>query len=156
LFRSADQIVNRDIWLLTSADHGQSFKGSDVSHWNIGACVMSAASLTSSPGGLLAAWETEKQAYFGRVENGGVAVPVAAGGIPHNRKFPVLAVNSRGETLFTWTEGMAWEKPGSVEWQVFDKKGRTLAQNTGGIEGVPVWSLIAAFAKPDGDFVVLY
>jgi hypothetical protein len=105
---------------------------------------------------MLAAWETEKQAYFGRVVNGGIAGPVAAGGSPQNRKFPVLAVNSRHETLFAWTEGMAWKKTGSVEWQVFDRKGTATAQNLAGVDGVPVWSVIAAFAKPDGDFVVVY
>ena len=37
LFREADQVTKRDIWLLTSTDHGKSFQGSDVSRWNIGA-----------------------------------------------------------------------------------------------------------------------
>jgi hypothetical protein len=156
LFRSADQIVNRDIWLLTSADGGKSFKGTDVSRWNIGACVMSAAALTPSPQGLLAAWETEKQTYFGHVVNGAVSNPVAAAGTPRDRKFPVLAVNPQGDVLFAWTEGMAWKKPGQIEWQVFDKSGHASAENLSGVDGVPVWSLIAAFARPDGNFVVVY
>ncbi len=156
LFRSADQVVNRDIWLLTSDDGGKTFKGSDVSRWNIGACVMSAVTLTPSPQGLLAAWETEKQAYFGRVVNGAVVSPVAAAGTPRDRKFPVLAVNKDGEILFAWTEGMAWKKPGQMEWQIFDRRGHAAVENLTGIDGVPVWSLIAAFAKPDGNFVVVY
>ena len=155
LFRSADQIVNRDIWLLTSTDHGKTFQGSDVSHWNIGACVMSSADLTPSASGLLAAWEAEKQTYFGRVENGQVLKPIAAPGQPHNRKYPVLASNSKGETLFAWTEGTAWKKGGSVEWQVFDKEGKAQAEK-GTAPGFPVWSLVAAFAKPDGNFVIVW
>jgi hypothetical protein len=155
LFRSADQIMKRDIWLLTSTDHGKTFQGSDVSHWNIGACVMSSADLVSSAKGLMAAWETEKQTYFGRVENGHVVKPVAAPGTPKNRKYPVLATNSKGETLFVWTEGTAWKKGGSVEWQVYDKDGNVTSEK-GMTDGFPVWSLVAAFAKPDGNFVIVW
>src|SRR5665213_1702177 len=156
LFRSADKIVNRDIWLLTSVNKGGSFQGTDVSHWNIGACVMSSASLVPSPNGLLAAWETEKQTYFGRIDHGKVAAPTAASGTPHNRKYPVLAVNSRGETLFAWTEGMAWKKSGSIEWEVRDKMDKIAAQSAAPVAGVPAFSLIAAFARPNGDFAIVY
>lgn len=155
LFRSADQIVNRDIWLLSSTDRGDTFEGVDISHWNIGACVMSLADLASSPNGLLAAWESEKQTYFGRVERGGVLKPIAAPGTPHNRKYPVLAANTRGDILFAWAEGTSWKKGGSVEWQVFDKNGNA-EKDKGSFDGFQVWSLVAAFAKPDGDFVVVY
>jgi hypothetical protein len=155
LFRAADQIVNRDIWLLSSTDHGKTFQGADISHWNIGACVMSMADLAPSPNGLLAAWEQEKQTYFGHVENGQVARPIAAPGQPNNRKYPILATNRRGDILFAWTEGTAWKKGGSVAWQVYDKDGHPTDQH--GIEpGFPVWSLVGAFAKPNGDFVLVF
>jgi hypothetical protein len=155
LFRSADKVVNRDIWLLSSTDRGKTFQGSDVAHWNIGACVMSSADLTPSANGLLAAWESEKQTYFGRIENGALPKPIAAPGQPHNRKYPVLAANSRGETLFAWTEGTAWKKGGSVAWQLYDKDGRAMPVE-GREAGFPVWSLVAAFAKPNGDFVLVW
>jgi hypothetical protein len=157
MFRSADQVVNRDIWLLSSTDHGRTFTGADVSHWNIGACVMSSESFAQAPNGILAAWETEKQAYFGLVQPGTsrISTPIAAPGVPRNRKYPVVASNAKGETLFAWTEGMAWKKGGSVGWQVYDKDGRP--EDTKGVaDGVPVWGVIAAFARPDGNFVVLY
>ena len=116
---------------------------------------MSSADLTPSPDGLLAAWESEKQTYFGHVENGSVLKAIAAPGEAHNRKYPVLAVNTKGETLFAWTEGTAWKKGGSVEWQVFDKNGNA-EKYKGSVDGFPVWSLVAAFAKPDGDFVLVW
>jgi hypothetical protein len=157
LFRSADQVVNRDIWLLTSTDHGKSFTGTDVSHWNIGACVMSSESFATAKNGILAAWETEKQTYFGNIQPGTskVSTPIAAPGSPKNRKYPVVASNTKGETLFAWTEGMAWKKGGGVEWQAYDKDNHPQGA-TGKAEGVPVWGVIAAFAKPNGDFVVVY
>ncbi len=154
LFRSADQVVNRDIWLLTSTDRGRTFQGSEVSPWKIGACVMSSAFLEPGPNGLLASWETEKQAYFGHVVNGKVTGATAAPGVPVNRKYPVLATNGKGETLFAWTEGMAWKKGGAAAWQVYDKDGHPGTAGTA--PGVPAWSLIAAFAKPDGSFAVIY
>jgi len=155
LFRSADQTVNRDMWLLSSTDHGDTFQGVNISHWNIGACVMSSADLASSANGLLAAWESEKQTWYGRVENGAVSKPIAAPGTPRNRKYPVVVANSRGDVLFAWAEGTSWKKGGQVEWQVFDKDGHPEPPK-GSVDGFQVWSLIAAFAKPDGDFVVVY
>jgi hypothetical protein len=157
MFRSADQVVNRDIWLLSSTDHGRTFTGTDISHWNIGACVMSSESFAQASNGILAAWETEKQTYFGLVQPGTskISTPVAAPGVPRNRKYPVVASNAHGDTLFAWTEGTAWKKGGSVGWQVYDKDGHPEATK-GTAEGVPVWGLIAAFSRPDGNFVVLY
>jgi hypothetical protein len=157
MFRSADQVVNRDIWLLSSTDHARTFTGTDVSHWNIGACVMSSESFSQASNGILAAWETEKQTYFGIVQPGTskISTPIAAPGVPRNRKYPVVAANAHGETLFAWTEGTAWKKGGSVAWQVYDKDGHP-AQTKGTAEGVPVWDVIAAFAKPDGNFVVVF
>jgi hypothetical protein len=116
---------------------------------------MSSADFTASSNGLLAAWESEKQVYFGRVENGSVAKPMAAPGAAKNRKYPVVSTNAKGETLFAWTEGTAWKKGGTVEWQAFDKDGRALADK-GITPGFPAFSLIAAFTRPDGSFVVVY
>jgi len=157
LFRSASQMVNRDIWLLSSRDRGASFHGTDVSHWNVGVCVMSSAALLPVRDGILAAWESEKQVYFGRVPSGSGTVQASTGapGTGNNRKYPVLATNGRGETLFAWTEYMAWNKGGSVAWQAY---GRDLKPqgSPGNGDGVPKWSLVAAFARPDNSFVVVY
>jgi hypothetical protein len=157
LFRAASQTVHRDMFLLSSNDHGATFQGSDISHWNIGACVMSSASLIQSSNGVLAAWESEKQVYFGRVRQGAnkLEASIGAPGTGQNRKYPALAVNSRGETLFVWTEAMAWKKGGSAVWQAYGKE-LTPEGSAGKAEGVPAWGLVAAFARPDGSFAVLY
>jgi hypothetical protein len=157
LFRSASQIVHRDIWLLSSGDRGASFHGSDISQWNVGACVMSSAALVSTPEGVLAGWESEKQVYFGRVRPGknGVQAPIGAPGTGNNRKYPALAVNKRGETLFVWTEDMAWKKAGSAAWQVYDRDMKPEGP-AGRADGVPMWSLVAAYSRPDGGFAVVY
>ncbi len=157
LYRSASEIVHRDIYLLTSHDRGATFDGSDISKWNVGYCVMSSEAFAESPAGVLAAWETEKQTYFGRIDptTGRLLAPVAAPGTGENRKYPAVAGNAQGETIFVWTEGMGWKKGGGVAWQVYDKDGHATVEQ-GKADGVPVWSLVAAYARPDGTFVVLY
>ncbi|MCW8133768.1 MAG: hypothetical protein KIS92_25705, partial [Planctomycetota bacterium] len=63
--------------------------------------------------------------------------------------------NAAGEIVLAWTEGMGWGKGGRLHWQVYDKAGKPTPEK-GQTDGVPTWSLIAAFAKPDGSFVVVY
>jgi hypothetical protein len=155
LFRSATETVHRDMYLLTSKDRGRTFASQKVAEWNIGACVMSTEAFAQSPNGTLAAWETEKQVYFGRLNGNGAPTPIGAPGTGENRKYPALAINSRGETLFTWTENMAWKKGGTVAWQLYDRDLKPQGP-IGRADGVPVWSLVAAFAKPDGTFAVVY
>ncbi len=154
LFRSATETVHRDMYLLTSKDRGRTFASQKVAEWNIGACVMSTEAFAQSANGTLAAWETEKQVYFGKV-SGAAPTPIGAPGAGENRKYPSLAVNSRGEILFTWTENMAWKKGGTVAWQLYDRDLKPQGP-VGRTDGVPVWSLVAAFTKPDGTFTVIY
>jgi hypothetical protein len=157
LYRSATEVVHRDIYLLISRDRGRTFEGTDISKWNVGSCVMSSESFAETSLGVLAAWETEKQAYYGRVDpaSGRMSPPVGAPGTGVNRKFPTVAGNAEGETLFAWTEGMGWRKGGSLAWQIYDKSGKPTAEQ-GKVDGVPVWSLVAAFSRRDGGFTVVY
>jgi hypothetical protein len=157
LFRAATEMVNRDMYLLVSRDKGESFQGADISKWNVGYCVMSSESFAAAASGVLAAWETEKQVYFTRIDpaTGKAGAPVPAPGSADPRKHPAVAGNAKGETLLAWTEGMGWKKGGSLAWQVFDSAGRPTGEK-GEAPGVPVWSLIAAFARPDGGFTIVY
>jgi hypothetical protein len=157
LFRAATQVVNRDMYLLTSTDPGATFHGADISHWKIGACVMSSAALLQNSKDVFAAWESEKQVYFGRVDPSthNITGAVEAPGTGVNRKYPALAVNKNGQILLAWTENMAWGKGGSVVWQAWNRNLRPEAAH-GQISGVPGWSLVAAFARPDGNFIVIY
>ncbi len=157
LYRSATEIVHRDIYLLYSNDRGETFRGTDISQWNIGACTMSMENLSESPAGILAAWETMGNVYYGIINpsTGRMSAPIAMPGEAKGRKYPSVAGNSRGETLLAWAEGMKWGKGGSVAWQVFDKNGEPEG-TAGRADGVPPWSLVAAFARPDGGFTLVY
>jgi hypothetical protein len=158
LYRGARDVRQRDIYLLTSADKGKSFRGEDVHPWSIDTCPMSSEALAAGPEGpVAAAWETEGQIYSARIDpkTGKRSAPVAVPGEGKGRKHPAVAVNARGETILAWTEGMGWERGGSVAWQVYDKDGAA-TEERGRAAGVPVWSLVTVFVRPDGRFAVVY
>jgi hypothetical protein len=150
-YRSATNVMDRDTYVLVSKDHGQTFTGTKVDPWKVGVCVMSTQALTQTSTGVLTAWETKGQIYFSR----GGAKPVAAPGTSEARKHPALASNPQGDTILAWTEGMAWKKGGSLAWQVYDRTGKVKGE-AGSAPGVPAFSLVAAFARPDGGFTIVY
>lgn len=157
LYRAAGNKVNRDMYLLSSTDAGKTFRGIRLHEWKIAACPMSTATIVraGSNGDVLAAWETEWQVYFAAYREGEASAPIAAPGATGKRKHPVVAANSSGETILVWTEGTGWKKGGSLAWQVFDRKGNPTGEK-GSADGVPVWSLAAVFAQPDGNFTIVY
>jgi len=154
LYRAASKMVNRDETLLISHDRGLNFEIAYTQGWKVSTCPMSSAFLSESKMGLLAAAETHGRVFFVRVDpnTGKVSEPVS----PETKgKYPVAIANDEGKVLLAWTEDTAWGKDGEVAWQVFDEHGKTLSER-GHAEGVPAWSLVAAVAKPDGAFVIIY
>lgn len=157
LYRAATEQVHRDMYLLRSADHGATFQGEDVGPWEISGCPMSTASFAQSPEGVLAAWETEGQVYYARIDpkTGKRSPPVGAPGTPDRRKHPAVTGNAKGETILVWTEGMGWNRGGSLAWQVYDSDGKATTEK-GRADGVPTWSLVAVLSRPNDGFIVIY
>lgn len=156
LFRSAREMVHRDIYLLESRDHGTSFTGAEVSKWNVGYCVMSSEAFASSSKATLAAWETEKRIHFGFVPPDPAQMTESAiSDSGKNEKYPALAANRKGLFLVSWTEGMSWKHGGSLRWQLIDSKGQRVGAE-GDADGVPAWSFTSAYPLTNGSFVVLY
>jgi hypothetical protein len=155
LYRGAKTEEQRDMFLVTSA--GQGFKIDNVHPWHVNFCPMSSEAFAEGPDFVTAAWETNGQVYFARIDpaTGKRSAPVAAPGAANERKHPALAVNTRGEVLLAWTEGMGWNRGGRVAWQVFNRDGTPTTVH-GRTVGVPVWSLVAAYLRPDGRFAVMY
>ena len=157
LFRSAFELVHRDMYLLTSHDHARSFTGRKIDQWNVGACVMSTQAFAAGSSGLYTAWETEGQVYFGRIDpqTGIIARIVGAPGDNRTRKHPTLAVDADGRVLFAWTEGTGWSKGGTAAWQLFDAAGAPIG-SAGQADGVPVWGLVASYRTRSGGFGLSY
>ena len=154
LYRSASEMVNRDETLLISRNRGADFEIAYKHGWKVATCPMSSAFLSETKAGILAAAETHGRVFFVRVDakTGKVSEPVSPTG---QRKHPVAVGNAEGEVLLAWTEGTAWGKGGAVGWQLYDADGGPTSEK-GQTDGVPVWSLVTAFAKPDGNFVIVY
>jgi hypothetical protein len=153
LYRSATENIHRDIFLLTSLDHGRSFNGRKLHTWEINACPMSSMAFAEGDGMVAGAWETGGQVYFENLSqpNG---VPLSAPGGGKDRKHPRIAIAPNGEMLMVWTQGTGWQRGGSLAWQVFGRNGKPVGDMR--IQpGVPVWSFAAVAAKPNG-FVIFY
>ena len=153
LYRAAGAHVHRTATLAVSRDHGATFTLTPLQDWETGSCPMSSAAFLGSPNGVWAAWETKGRVYFSEV-GGKAPAPVPVASAP-GAKHPALATNSRGETLVVWTEGTGWQHGGDLAWQVCDRAGQPTAEH-GRKPGIPVWSFAAAFARPDGQFVIVY
>lgn len=155
LYRSATEMVNRDIYLLSAAKGSDTFVGKKVGPWKTGQCQMSSAAFGATASGALAAWEQEGQIYWAKVSASGIGEVHSAPGSTRNRKHPAIAGNSRGQTIVVWAEGTGWQKGGTVKWQVFDAEGKSIDGASGKAAGLPVWGLPAAFAGGEG-FVIIY
>lgn len=157
LYRGAKDLSSRDMYLLPSALEGKPSVGVNLHPWKIDHCPMSTEAFAEGKGMVVGAWDTDGQVYFTRIDQGTAKLsqPVAAPGKANKRKHPALAVNASGETLLVWTEGMGWNKGGSLAWCVYDKNGQPTKEQ-GQVNGVPVWSLVTAVALPDGSFRIFY
>lgn len=119
---------------------------------------MSSEALVEGPNGVVAAWETQGQVKFGRVDSraGMVAAVTAAPGVGRDRKHPVLAVNGAGQTLLAWTEGTGWNRGGALAWQLYDAAHQPLPEKGRLQGGIPAWGLAAVAVRPDGTFLLIH
>ncbi len=157
LYRAATEQIHRDMVLLVSRDHGKHFVATRVATWELNACPMSTDFISQAGPKTLIAWETAGQVFYADVVpgTGRASGPVAPPGPGSDRKHPAVARNSHGETLLAWTNGTAWQRGGSVEWQVFDQAGLP-TDVKGAAPGVPVWGLVTAYVRPEGGFTIIY
>jgi hypothetical protein len=159
LYRGAtEQGTQRAMYLIGSGDHGKTFDEALVHPWKIERCPMSSEAFAEGPGGVLAAWETQGQVYFTRIDtpSGKASPPQAAPGTGHGRKHPAVAVNGRGAMILVWTEGTGWERGGALAWQVYDAKGEPTAERGHLAGAIPVWGLPTVVARPDNVFEIIY
>src|SRR5439155_9801129 len=157
LYRAAETASERDMYLLTSTDKGTTFTGVKIDVWPTSACPMSTAALASTKAGIVAGWETQGRVVFGAISSRAVA-PLPRTPAPEegkSLKYPAITTNARGESIRVWTEGMGWKRGGTAAWQVYGEDGKPIGE-VGRSEGVPPDGEVAAFARPDGTFVVVF
>ena len=157
LYRAAANFVNRDMYLLTSRNKGQSFNSVRLDQWKLDVCPMSTAALGEGSARVIAAWETAGQVHYTTINTTAAetANRVSAPEVGKVRKHPAIAVSTDGDIVLVWTEGMGWKRGGSLAWQVFDRDGKPTGEK-GTAEGVPVWSLPSVVASPGAGFTIIY
>src|ERR1051325_1990608 len=154
LYRGALNMTNRDEVLLVSPKPGAPFKVVNKHRWEVATCPMSSAYLSSADKGAVAAWETDGQIFYTTVEPKTMRVgKIESLPTSTKKRHPSVMVNSQGETLVTWSEGTGWARGGTAYWRATDGKG-TVSEGHG--EGLPAWGMVTGFAKPNGDWIVIY
>ncbi len=156
LFRAAPDGFQRDMFLLCRVNRAD-VRAATVGHWQIGQCPMSSAAFAAWDRWVWVSWETAGQIYLGKCDpaTGSVLSTVQVPGAGGQRRHPALAVNQDGYLLCAWSEGTGWNRPGRFAWQLFDSSGKPVG-NLGEGDTVPVWSFVAAFAQPQGGFVIVF
>ena len=153
-YRSAENGVKRDSYVFVSGDHGNSFKEILVDPWDIPGCPSSVYTFSETPTGTFVTWRTMREIHMAKVEETitHITPPAATQG----RRVPVVAGNEKGETLLAWSEGTNFAKSADLHWQVYDAHG--LANEEQGVAkgAFSRWGFATAFAKADGDFVILH
>ena len=155
LFRSAFEVMNRDMYLLTSRDLGAHFDGRRIDRWHVGMCVMSTQAFAEGASGMFTAWETKGQIYMGRIDpdSGNVSSVMAAPGddrtenIRRSRSLRMVTCCSPGPRALRGRRAVRRHGRCST-WTV------TRFGPVGHAENVPVWGLVAVHARPDG-FTIL-
>jgi hypothetical protein len=157
LYRGARTLLDRDLILAVSDDHGSHFRWTTVAPWKIKACPVSRAAIAESPAGPILAWESYDRLSWARLDErtGRISEPTAASGVAKQRH-PALAANAKGEVLLAWTEGTGWQKGGDLVWQLYDAQGWPTDQRGRIKGGIPVWGLPAVVARGDGSFLVIH
>lgn len=156
LYRSATNRVNRDTYLAFSPAGRKGVRSVKLHDWRVNICPMSSFALAGADQHIIAAWETDGQIYFSKLdinkEDPIITAPESVPGATGKRKHPVVASNNRGH-IVVWTEGMGWNRGGSLAWQVYDNNRPTA--DRGRANDVPTWSLVAV-ATAGERFVIIY
>lgn len=153
-YRSAGDNIRRGQRLLISGDAGRSFVDRPIDEWEIGACPVTTTTLGDGPDGIRVAWENDGQVYYAPADQLD-AVVVPEGEVRFRRKNPVVAVNSRGDTLLAWGDAPGLRSGGTLHWQVFDTAGRPTGY-AGDDTTVPSGSAPTAVVRSDDSFLLLF
>ncbi len=162
LYRQAREGRHRGMVLVTSDDGGETYSARELDDWELDQCPLSTAALQPATGGVVAAWEragaiSALLAGAAGARSEPVATTFARSSRPKaDLKHPALAVDAQGRMLVAALEGLSWGRPSRVAWTLRDSGGSLLASGPADTAEVPPWSLVAAFSRSGGGFVVLY
>lgn len=116
---------DRDMYLgLFDPDRGSQPTRTRISAtpWHIDACPMTYFAIKSVPGGYLAAWPTQGQVFFARINQDGQVLAPGEIQTPGKTgmRMGLLVIGSFDDTL------VAWKNEARLEWQRYDTAGRPI------------------------------
>ncbi|GEM_PF-2637958 len=152
-YRVAEESVNRDSYVLTSTDQGDTFRETPLDHWELRACPGSIYSFADSESSTFVSLRSKDEIYLKIEGKDGMFSPPDR---KLKRRAAVMASNKKGEVLITWGEGENFNKPHDLKWQLYDKSGQTIGRVGMAKDAFARWGNAAIYAEPNGDFVVLY
>lgn len=155
LYRGFAAPDHRDMYLATAGATG--FDRIRLEPWRLGACPMSTSSMMMTGDLLTLAWETAGEIAWATLDakTSTVSTPTHPSPPGTTRKHPALARAPDGGVLLVWTEGMGWNRGGTLHWQHYDSRGDATAVR-GTEPDVPVWSRPTVIADDDGQFTIFF
>jgi len=155
VYRVAEERVDRDSYIMLSTDSGKTFEPSRLDKWALNACPGTVYSFAQIPGsdGTMVSWRNKQEIYLRVAGSGKVISPP---GKDLKRRVAALSSNSKGEILVAWAEGMNFNKPHHLRWQLYDKEGNALDKMGLKKGAFKRWGNPAVYARENGDFVVLH
>ena len=152
----AGEVLTKDSYLLMSTDLGKTFEGTLLDPWKEAGCPGSTYAFATGPAGSYVAWSTRRKVLFTWIDDEPDPVSPTLGAAT---RAPVVATNHKGEVLFAWAAAQEGHTHGAghLVWQLFDANGKALTKKGVVEDGIAEgWGGAAAFARPDGSFVILY
>ena len=156
-YRNSEASFSKDSYLLISSNQGKTFTETLLDPWAEAGCPGANYSITSGSSGAYVAWRTHNQVYFSKAGESSQRVAAPADG--KKSRSPLVVANSKGQVLFAWAEGTGvphFLQGGDLAWQIYDKDGKPVSKKQVLPARVAKWSTAAAYAKPNGDFVMFY
>jgi hypothetical protein len=112
----------RDMYLLTRARGDATFSKQKISTtpWQVNACPMAGTFLTGAKNGLVVAWETKGQIFYGRIDRGAGFLPPNEIRAAAKGKWPVALAAHDGTVLVSWKNGS------TLTWHLYDAADRPI------------------------------
>lgn len=154
-YRIAENGIQRDSYVLTSQDQGETWGATPLDEWQLRACPGSVYSFASTQGGNYVSLRNKEQVFFADLfpENPELIAPPESS---RKRRAAVMAGDSQGHLLLAWAEGENFNKPHDLVWQLFEENGKPLGKVERLNNAFERWGNAAVYAEPEGNFVILY
>ncbi|MBT5925280.1 MAG: hypothetical protein HOH33_01530 [Verrucomicrobia bacterium] len=152
-YRVAPNGVDRDSFVLMSANQGQSFSSTPLDKWKLRACPGSAYSFASDGHQTFVSYRNQDDVFC---QPTNTTKPIALPDSNLKRRAAVMTSNHKGLTLMTWTEGENFNKPHALAWQIYDSAGAPIGAGGRLDAAFQRWGLPAAFIDGEGEFVILH